>query len=497
MEFGVLNTAVLVAYMVAMLVIGVFFAGRQRTAEDFFLAGRSLPWLPVAMSMYASVTSASTYLVLPAKAYGENVAMIVASLVSPLVAPLLIFVFYPVYRRMRVTTSYEYIGMRFGPVARQAVAALFVLARLGWLGTVLYAPSLALSVATGWSLAACILLLGVVSTAYTVMGGLSAVVWTDVVQFVILVGGAFWVLGTLVLEVPGGAPAIWSTAKAAGRLQVFDLHLGAGGGPFSSVLLHMSIWSVALHMALTMCHEYGTDQITVQRLMAVRDDRGVTKVILFNAATDFVLVAVLLFIGLGLLAFYRADPAGMPALASTDGILPHFIRHNLPAGIAGLVVTAILAAAMSSVDSGLNSIATVIDVDLIRPWRRGTVAEVREIAAARWMTVGLGAAATGIAFIMADIQDILDGFTQVTSLFSAPVLSLFFLGVLWKRTSFAAWLGSLGVVPPLMSTVNTATAVNWSWRFPLSFAASVVVTVVLTHVFAAFAPRKADPSATG
>jgi SSS family transporter len=490
MEFGLLNTVILIAYMLAMVVIGVFFSGKQKTTEDYFLASRSLPWLPVAMSMYASVTSASTYLVLPAKAYSENVSLLVASIVSPLVAPLLIFVIYPVYRRMRVTTSYEYIGARFGLAARQAVAVLFVLARLGWLGTVLYAPSLAMHVTTGWSLAACILTLGVVATVYTVMGGLSAVVWTDVVQFLILVVGAFWVLGTLLCTVPGGAPAIWQAAAEAGRLKVFDLHLNAGSGSISGVFLHMSIWSVSLHMVLNMCHEYGTDQVTVQRLMAVREDRGVTKAILFNAATDFVLTAVLLAIGLGLWAFYRQDAAGLPALPSADGILPYYIRHNLPAGIAGLVITAILAAAMSSVDSGLNSIATVLDSDLLGVWRKRHGSEGGEIRVARGMTVVLGAIATGIAFVMADIGGILDGLSSVMSLFSAPVLVLFLLGMLWRRTAFVAWLGALVVSLPTVWYVNNRTPVDWSWRFPLAFVLTLVLTVVLTFVL----PRARRPA---
>lgn len=483
MEFGVLNTVILVVYMIAMLVIGLLFSGRQKTKEDFFLAGRALPWLPVAMSMYASVTSASTYLVLPSKAYSASVAMIVASVISPLVAPLLIFVVYPVYRRMRVTTSYEYIGARFGLAARQVVAALFVLARLGWLGTVLYAPALALNVTTGWPLYACILLLGVVSTLYTVMGGLSAVVWTDVIQFVLLVIGALWVLGTLLLNVPGGAAGIWDSASAAGRLKVFDLHLGGTSGALSGVLLHMSIWSVALHMMLNMCHEYGTDQVTVQRLMAVRDDRGVTKAILFNAAVDFVLVAVLLFVGLGLLAFYQQAPGGLPELAQADGILPYYIRHNLPAGVAGLVVTAILAAAMSSIDSGLNSIATVLQWDLWGLWRRRPASDRSDIRLARFLTVALGVIATGVAFVMADIGGILDGLSNVISLFNAPVLALFLLGMLWRRTSFPAWLGALAVTLPTMWYVNNRTPVDWSWRFPLSFFLCLALTLVLGAVF--------------
>lgn len=486
MSFGLLNTIVLLAYLGVLLAIGVFLAGRQRSSEAFFLADRTLPWLPVAMSMYASVTSASTYLVLPGKAYAENLSMIVACVISPLVAPLLIFVVYPVYRRLRVTTSYEYIGSRFGPVARQVVAVLFVLARLGWLGTVLYAPSLALSVTTGWALHACLLVLGGVATLYTVLGGLAAVVWTDVLQFAILAGGAVWVLVSLCVAVPGGAAGIGRVAVETGRLRMFDLHLAGGDGSFAGIFLHMSLWSVGLHMLLNMCHEYGTDQVTVQRMMAIRDDRGVTKAILFNAAVDFVLIAVLLCTGLGLLAFYRQAPGGLPGLASPDGILPHYIRHHLPDGVAGLIITAILAAAMSSADSGMNSIASVLEYDLFLPrWKR-PLSERGAVFRARVATVALGLLATGAAFLMARIGGILEGLSNVLSLFNAPVLALFLSGLLWPWVAFPAWLGALAVALPATAFLNIATKVNWSWRFPFSFS----VTFALTLLFSLLCRRR-------
>ena len=152
MTFSPLNLVILAVYLTAMVLIGLRFAGRQKTGEDYFLAGRKMPWLPVAMSMFASLTSATTYLALPGKAYGENISLVVVCFVSPLLAPFLIFVFYPFYRRLRVTTSYEYLGARFGRRARVAASALFLLARLGWLGAVIYAPALALSTVSGLSL---------------------------------------------------------------------------------------------------------------------------------------------------------------------------------------------------------------------------------------------------------------------------------------------------------------------------------------------------------
>ncbi len=187
-QFGWLNTGVLVVYLAVMVGIGLRLAGRQRTGEDYFLAGRNLPWLAVGMSMFASLTSATTYMGVPAFAYQHNIAMIFGVAMSLVVAPILARWFYPVYRRHRVTTSYEYIQTRFGTPARVAVSTLFVLSRLGWLGIVIYAPAQAMAVASGMPLLLAIVLMGLLAVFYTVLGGLSAVIWTDVVQFVIPLG---------------------------------------------------------------------------------------------------------------------------------------------------------------------------------------------------------------------------------------------------------------------------------------------------------------------
>ena len=159
MEFGALNYTVLLIYLLAMVSIGVLFAGRQKNTEDYFLAGRRMPWLVVAMSMYASLTSAVTYMGLPGMAFGQNTALLAVCIVSPLLAPFLVIIFYPFYRRLHVTTSYEYIDRRFGSGPRMTISALFLFARLGWLGTVIYAPALVLSVVTGINLAYAMLLM--------------------------------------------------------------------------------------------------------------------------------------------------------------------------------------------------------------------------------------------------------------------------------------------------------------------------------------------------
>ncbi len=467
-----LDMGVMLVYMAAMMLVGLFFARRQRRTETYFLADRAMPWGPVALSLYASLTSATTYLVLPSRAYHQNVAIIVAGVSSLLVAPFLIWMFYPVYRRLRVTTSYEYLGIRFGMGARRSASLLFILARLSWMGLVIYAPSLALAVMTAWPIWLCILLMGTLATLYTAMGGLSAVLWTDVFQFLILVGGAVWVAWLLSTGTPGGPAFIFQHAAAEGRLAVF------GWRP----RLTSTTWiSAGLYFFLQMMQDYGTDQVGVQRLMAIRKDRGVMKALAFNAVTDVAMISLLLYIGLGLLAFFATGP-GLPVIAQSDQILPHFIMQHMPAGVAGLLITAILAAAMSSMDSGIHSLSTVITCDLVRPFRPHW-SEHGALNLARGLTLALGLVATLLAFAVQRFDDILDAFSTFMGLFNAPVLALFLLGMTTRRGLFGAW--ALTLAPALALVWYLRPHMDWSWRFPLSFALcfipALLLSLVLTH----------------
>lgn len=457
-SFGVINYTVLIVYLLAMFAIGAWLARKQNSADMFFLGGRKLPWLAVAMSMYASLTSAVTYLGLPGTAYGENVSLIIVCIMSPVVAPFILWLFYPFYDRLKVTTSYEYILRRFGSNARFAVAGLFILARLGWLGTVVYAPSMALSVVTGIPLYQCILGMGLLATAYTALGGLSAVVWTDVVQFVILVGGAIWVAVTLITQVDGGAMAILRHAAAEGHLKIADWHIN---------LFVMSGPVVAVSFFFQLMQDYGTDQVTVQRLQSIGHFRGIVKAVVFNAVTDLVIIALLLFIGLGLLAFYARHPDWIPPDSTPDKVLPYFIIHQLPMGISGLVITGVFAAAMSSMDSGINSLATVLVNDFIQPVH--PVSSCDEVKWARILTLMLGIIATATAFYVSQIGGIIAAFASFMGLFSAPVLALFLLGILTRYGQFQAWLYGLAVSVSVTFAVQRLTAVHWVYYFPLSF----------------------------
>jgi len=465
MQFGTIDYTILLIYLVAMVWIGLRFAGRQKTAEDFFLAGRNMPWLAVAMSMYASLTSAVTYMGLPGLAYRSNVTLLAVAVVSPLLAPVLIFVFYPVYRKLNITTSYEYIGIRFGETARKTAAALFLLARLGWMATVIYAPALALSIATGLPLIASILTMGILATLYTVAGGLAAVLWTDVVQFITLIGGAVLVAVFLVHFSPDGFTGIIHFARDNNHLQL--------DGSIS--LWRMTLTGVAISFFFQMMQDYGTDQVTVQRLLSTRSKGGMARAILFNSVVDFCIITLLLFIGLGLFAYYQLNPDSLPEAISGDKIFPYFIAHVLPTGLSGLLIAAIFAAAMSSMDSGINSMATVIVNDFIFPMV-GKKEGGETVRLARWVTAGLGALATALSiylFFVSKAEGIIETFATFMGLFSAPVLALFVLGLLTKRGLFKAWIPAALVSIGFTFWMQT-TDVSWIWYFPAGFAISLI-----------------------
>jgi SSS family transporter len=478
--FSTLNYVILSLYLAAMLGIGFLFAGRQKTTEDYFLAGRKVPWLVVGMSMYASLTSAVTFFALAGTAYRENIAFLVVSFVSPVLAPFLIVLFYPFYRQLRVTTSYEYIARRFGRAARFAVAALFILARLGWLGTVIYAPAMAMTVVTGIDLWICIVLMGLLATAYTVMGGLAADIWTDVAQFVIMLGGVAWLIVSLLHNVPGGGEQIIHLAQETGRLTVTD---------WTFSLYAMNGLVVAVSYFFQMMQDYGTDQTTVQRMLAVPTGRGVAKALILNAFVDFLIVGSLLFVGLGLFAYHTAFPDRLPDSITGDRLMPWYIVHALPDGVSGLLITAVFAAAMSSMDSGISCIATVTIHDFIRPLRQGPTDEGRDLVLARTLTLLLGVFATATAFYISTFEHLIEAYTSIISLFNAPILALFLLGIFTTRANFRGWLLGAALAIAANQAVQSLTRVHFTCYFPLSLFVSLVGGYAFSLLFARGAPR--------
>lgn len=480
---GRLNYFVLGAYLGTMIAIGLYFARRQKNTQDYFLGGRNVPWVAAAISVFASITSAVSFMGVPGLVYRENVSILVGILMMPVVAPVIILLFFPFYRRLDVTTSYEYILRRFGPGARSAVSGLFVMARLGWLGTVIYAPALALSAVTGFPVWASILVMGALGTFYTVLGGIEAVIWTDVVQFTVMVGGAVWVAVSLSFDVPGGVAGIFDQARATGHFNLYE---------WRPSWTEMTVGVVAVSYFFNFLHDYGVDQVTVQRLLTVKSYAAMARATVLNAVITCAAMCLLAYIGLGLFAYYAAHPGDLPADLGDDRIFPYYMITALPSAAASFIVSGFFAAAMSSVDSGLNSVTTVLVNDFIRPTRFRPATERGELRLARLLTLALGAFATGLAFFAASLGPVLKASQAFLGLFSGPVLALFLLGMLTRRGSFAGWCAGLAVALPLTIWVQRGTEIHFIYYFPLSFLVCFGVGYAASFVM----PGRADSSLT-
>ena len=482
-SFGLVNYTILAVYLVAMFSVGLFFAGKQKSTTDYFLAGRNMPWFVVALSMFASLTSATAYMGIPGLGYAENISLVVGGVAALCVTPFLILFFYPFYYKLKVTTSYEYIYHRYGQAARYTVSSLFILARMGWLGVVIYSPALALSVVTGMNLWLAIIVMGTLAISYTVLGGLSAVLWTDVLQFIILLGGAIWVGVTLLAQVPDGFAGIMDVARDAGRLHVIDWEFD---------LYKMSGIIVAISFFCQFMQDYGTDQVSVQRLMAIKNYKGIAKAVVTNSFCDLFIIGLLLFLGVGMYAYFNHFPDRLASDMTADQMLPFYIMHALPVGVSGILITAIFAAAMSSMDSGINSIATVFVNDFARPLRKEQKSEEHDLKLARLLTFVIGALAMCLAlFVVAQIGHILKAATAFISLFSGPILALFLLGILSRRANFQGWLIATVIAVAATCWLQYGVKVHFTYYFPFCFLVCFILGYALSFLFrSSLAPKE-------
>jgi SSS family solute:Na+ symporter len=351
--FHALDYAALVLYLVALVWMGFYFSKRGKTTDDFFLAGRRIPWWAAALSIFGTQLSAITFMAIPAKAFATDWAPILMNLGIILVAPVVVFCFLPFLRRLSLTTIFQYLELRFSPPIRMYGSLSFIAYQLGRMGIVLLLPALALSTVTGFDVYACIVVMGLLSTLYTFLGGIEAVVWTDVMQSFVLLGGGLICLGVVFVNVDGGLVGVWDVAVSHDKFHIFNFD--GGVNPFNSTVF----WVVIVGGFFTQLVPYLSDQALVQRFLTTPTERLAARSVWVHAI--IVVPASLLFFGLGtaLFAFYKSQPAALqPSAQSHDIILPWFVATQLPSGIAGLVIAGLFAATMSSVDSSINSVAT-------------------------------------------------------------------------------------------------------------------------------------------
>jgi len=362
-----LDYAIIIVYLITVAGLGFFHGRKEKTTEDFFLAGRSMAWWTVCVSILATEISAVTFIGTPEEGFRRNYFYLQFAFGSLLGRYLIAYVLLPAFYKRRIDTIYGYIRHRFGPASHILASLFFLITRIMASGVRLYVASLAFSVVMGWSLFSAMVLMVCVAAFYTCLGGLKAVMWTDLAQIILFFGGALAALFYLFHAIPGGFSGILGEVHkvfqedGVNKLKVFHF-------AFNLSDPHTFLVSVLFGCFMTFA-ALGADQDLAQRLLSCDHVKKSQRAIILTGWIDFPVVILFLFVGTSLFAYFRVYPdAALPD--STAKIFPHFIVHGLPPGLRGLLLAGILAAAMSSLDSAMNALASVIVLDLYKPYFR-------------------------------------------------------------------------------------------------------------------------------
>ena len=447
-----LDLIIIAIYLAGITLFGLRFRKRQRSLRDYFLADRDIPWWAIALSIVAAETSTLTIISIPGLAYDTNLTFMQVVMGYVLGRVIISFVLLPHYFRGDLYTAYELIERRFGRGLRSLTAGLFLITRAAAEGVRVYAVSIVVTIALGTGEIASIAIITALTLIYTFEGGLAAVIWTDVVQTVIYIGGTLVGLFTILHLVPGGWPAIHSLAETAGKLRVFDFA--------PDFWRPYTFWAGVLGGTFLTTASHGTDQLIVQRLLAARGRRQSVTALLSSGVAILFQFALFLMVGIMLWAFYQIPSSHF---GKADRIYPTFIVSEMPHGISGLLIAAILAAAMSNLSAALNSLSSSSMIDF---YLRGNpqINERRRLQLSRMSTFFWALVLFGLAVLsLHKVGRVVEVGLQIASVAYGALLGVFLLGVLTKRANQnGAMLGMLcGFLTELYIWLGTR--VPWTW----------------------------------
>jgi len=479
----VLDIAIIVVYLLAMVFTGLYFSRKNKTAGQFTIASGKIPGWAIGLSIYATFLSSNTFLGVPGKSFGGNWNSFVFSLSMPLAAWVASKYFVPFYRRSGEVSAYTHLEKRFGPWARTYAVICFLLTQFARMGTVFFGMALSLQALTGFSMAAIMIVMGVCIILYTVMGGMEAVIWTEVVQGIIKTSGAVLILWLVIKGIPGGAGEVIRIAKANNKFS-----LGSGSFNFTE----STFWMVLCYGFFINLNNFGMDQNYVQRYHTAASEKQASKSVWLCVAI-YVPASLLFFIiGTALFAYYQAAPqmiepvklkAAAEKLGSAasiqqvqtmaaqlqpadygDKVLPHFMATSIPTGLLGLIIAAILSAAMSTISSGMNASATVFTEDILKKYFSAGMNDKKYLRALYMATIvfGIAGLATGLAMIGS--KSVLDTWWELSGIFAGGMLGLFLLGIISRRTR------SQEALTAMMIGTLIIVWMTFSWLLPARYA---------------------------
>ncbi len=468
-HFTWLDVAVFLVYLLASVAIGAYFSRGQKNLNEYLLAGRSMGRVVLGMTILAALFSGITFLAAPSEGYAHGLAFFWVNLGFFVATPITTLVILPFFYHARFYTAYQYLEERFSVQVRTLASASFIVRVLLWLALATYAPALALEQVTGLPLWFTILCTGILTTFYTTLGGMKAVIWTDVMQLVVLFGGQLLIALTAITRVPGGIGRVVEVAREGGKM---DLSWSL------DPTVRITLWGLLLGSAFMHLIQMATDQVSVQRYLTAKSLKEAQRGLWLKLW--LVLPVTLVFYGTGvvLYAFYQVhgDPLAAGQIRKADQILPYFAVTELPSGFSGLFIAAIYAASMSTVSAGINSLTTASLIDFYqRLGKRPDLSEASQLRLARRMTVGYGALVIALAFLVQHLGTLLEASNSVIGLVGGPMLGLFFLGILVKRATargaLIGWIAGVGVLLP----VCFASRISFLWYAMIGCLATMAV----------------------
>ncbi len=545
-----IDGTVVLGYLAITALLGLAFH-RQSSSAEFLLANRGMGWLPVGLSVMATLFSANSFLMIPGETFRYNLLFVGCLLGIIGTVPIVMRWFIPIYVRSGCFTAYELLEKRFDVRVRLIAASLFILLRTGWMAAATFACSLAVSVISGTNLMLTIWVMGIVTTLYTVAGGIKAVMWNDVLQFFVFAGSILGAVLIAILNVPGGWSGTWESYEAAGKFQVFD--------PRLDMSLRFGTWALVIGQFVENLSAYATDQSIVQRYLTATSEKVCRRAFIANVLGVLLVMPGLMILGVGLSGFYRAHPerlaaapieyfvrkpadlvkaprlaeamAGKHAISPEDWLrqaktdpamlkkdlearyaadprlaekdlcqvnrqdeaMPLFVRREMPRGMIGLVLAALLAATMSSIAGGIHSIATsiIIDFKARLSGRRIDPDSPDEVRFLRVLTLVLGIAATALACVVNRLGPVFDMNKKINGLFSGPLLAVFMLAFFFPRArtlpvllaaalgfAFTGWLTSLNEVKQLPGWLTSTGTISPMWFCVIGFLSTWVIGIV-------------------
>lgn len=473
LKMQILDLAIFLIYMLAIVGFGISFSFRKRTAQDFTTGGGRLPTWAIGMSIFATYVSSISFLALPGNAFSTNWNGFVFSFSIPLAAWIAVKYFVPLYRKLQCESAYFYLEQRFGAWARIYTSCCYLLTQLARMGAIMYLLALPMNALLGWSIPSIIVLIGFSVVIYAMWGGIEAVIWTDAVQGILLIFGALACLGVIFFTIPDGPEAVFRIAADADKFSL---------GSFKLDFTTSTFWMILVYGLFINLQNFGIDQSYVQRYLTAKNEEEAKKATWLGSLLYVPVSFVFFFIGTALFAYYESFPNLLPEGIVGDKVFPYFIVNQLPIGTTGLLIASIFAAGMSTVSTSINSSATVILSDHFSKYIHPNPSEKLSLRVLRISSLVMGLLSILVGLAFNGVSNTLEGWWALSSIFSGGILGLFLLGLVSKAKNpqaiFAVFFGVLVICWMSLSTILIRNGLPQTLSNPLHTNMTIVIGTV-------------------